>query len=155
DTRVRANSMTSIGNNAHLTIGGEDQDGNKEGDQREKVFRDKHLLVKRHQVEKISGDMTQTIGGGEKGHGHQGVNIKGDLTTTIGGKEDRHVTKDRSEKIDGKQSLTVGGDQQEKVTGNHALDASQAIHIKAGMTLVLEAGMQLSLKVGGNFIDIG
>jgi type VI secretion system secreted protein VgrG len=28
------------------------------------------------------------------------------------------------------------------------------VHIKAGMTLVLEAGAQLSLKVGGNFIDI-
>ena len=29
------------------------------------------------------------------------------------------------------------------------------IHLKAGMTVVIEAGMQLSLKVGGNFIDIG
>jgi type VI secretion system secreted protein VgrG len=27
--------------------------------------------------------------------------------------------------------------------------------VKAGTTLVLEAGAQLSLKVGGNFIDIG
>src|SRR5262249_31977503 len=61
----------------------------------------------------------------------------------------------RSEKVDGVQSLTVGGDQQEKVSGNHALDATQAIHIKAGTTLILEAGMQLSLKGGGNFIDIG
>jgi type VI secretion system secreted protein VgrG len=30
-----------------------------------------------------------------------------------------------------------------------------AIHLKAGMTMVLEAGMQLSLKAGGSFIDIG
>ena len=37
---------------------------------------------------------------------------------------------------------------------NHALEAGQAIHIKGGMTVVIEAGMQLSLKVGGNFIDI-
>ncbi|SEA47362.1 type VI secretion system Vgr family protein [Rubrimonas cliftonensis] len=29
------------------------------------------------------------------------------------------------------------------------------IHVKADQTLVLEAGTQLSLKVGGNFIDIG
>jgi type VI secretion system secreted protein VgrG len=29
-----------------------------------------------------------------------------------------------------------------------------AVHLKAGMTMVLEAGVQLSLKVGGNFIDI-
>jgi type VI secretion system secreted protein VgrG len=28
------------------------------------------------------------------------------------------------------------------------------IHLKAGMTVVIEAGTDLSLKVGGNFIDI-
>jgi len=28
------------------------------------------------------------------------------------------------------------------------------IHLKAGMTVVLEAGAELCLKVGGNFIDI-
>ena len=35
-----------------------------------------------------------------------------------------------------------------------AVDAGQEIHLKAGMTLVLESGTQISLKVGGNFIDI-
>jgi len=29
-----------------------------------------------------------------------------------------------------------------------------SIHIKAGMNIILEAGVQISLKVGGNFIDI-
>ena len=29
------------------------------------------------------------------------------------------------------------------------------IHLKAGTNLILEAGLQLTLKVGGNFIDIG
>ena len=28
------------------------------------------------------------------------------------------------------------------------------IHLKAGMTVVIEAGTELCLKVGGNFIDI-
>ena len=28
------------------------------------------------------------------------------------------------------------------------------LHIKGGMTVVIEAGMQLTLKVGGNFVDI-
>jgi type VI secretion system secreted protein VgrG len=28
------------------------------------------------------------------------------------------------------------------------------IHLKAGMTVVIEAGVEISLKVGGNFIDI-
>ena len=29
-----------------------------------------------------------------------------------------------------------------------------AVHIKAGMTVVIEAGTALTLKVGGNFINI-
>ncbi len=29
------------------------------------------------------------------------------------------------------------------------------IHLKAGMTVVIEAGTSLTLKVGGNFINIG
>ena len=37
---------------------------------------------------------------------------------------------------------------------NHALEAGQEIHLKAGMTAVIEAGVQLTLKVGGNFVDI-
>ena len=38
---------------------------------------------------------------------------------------------------------------------NFAHEAGQIIHLKAGMTVVLEAGVELTLKVGGNFIDIG
>ena len=52
------------------------------------------------------------------------------------------------------QSLTVGGDQHEKVGMKTTPWRRAAIHIKAGMTLVVEAGVQMSLKVGGNFIDI-
>jgi type VI secretion system secreted protein VgrG len=36
----------------------------------------------------------------------------------------------------------------------HALEAGMEIHLKAGMTAVIEGGVQLTLKVGGNFIDI-
>ena len=34
-----------------------------------------------------------------------------------------------------------------------AIEVGQMLHIK-GMTIVIEADMQLSLKVGGNFVDI-
>ena len=50
-------------------------------------------------------------------------------------------------------SNDIGGDYQEKVGMNYAMSAME-VHIKAGMKLILEADMQLSLKVGGNFIDI-
>ena len=37
---------------------------------------------------------------------------------------------------------------------NYALESGMGLHIKGGMTVVIEAGMQLTLKVGGNFVDI-
>lgn len=46
------------------------------------------------------------------------------------------------------------GNQQEIVNGSHLADVGQQIYLKAGMTAVIEAGVQLTLKVGGNFIDI-
>ncbi len=145
--------MESIAGNRNLSVGSE-KDGKKAGDQRELVFKDKHLKVKRHQVENVGGDMQWLIGGGDEGAGNLDVAIKGDHKETITGADHRHVKKDRKEKVDGGQSLTVGGDQQEKVGKNHLLEAGQVVHVKAGMTMILEAGMQLSLKVGGNFIDI-
>ncbi len=153
DTRVKNDSMERIVHDRHLIVGAE-KDGSKSGDQRESVYRDKHLHVHRHQVEHIGGNMELLIGGGKEGTGTADISIKGKKTETIGDDNDFHVKKDRKEKIDGTTSLTVGMDQHEKVGMNHALEAGMAIHIKAGMTLVIEAGVQLSLKVGGNFIDI-
>jgi len=51
--------------------------------------------------------------------------------------------------------LTVNTDQLEKVALKHALDAGTEIHLKAGVNVVIEAGVQLSLKGPGGFIDIG
>ncbi len=71
-------------------------------------------------------------------------------------KEDKHlqVGGDHNEKIGGTMSINVGADLQEKVTGNYALDAA-AVHVKGSRTVVIEAGISLTLKVGGNFINIG
>jgi type VI secretion system secreted protein VgrG len=63
----------------------------------------------------------------------------------------------------------VGGDKNEDVTGtvsleaqniqnkakqNYALDATSEVHIKGGMNTVIESNTSLTLKVGGNFINI-
>jgi type VI secretion system secreted protein VgrG len=141
--------------NRHLIVG-DDKDSSKGGDQLEKIYRDKHLHVMRHQEEQIEGSYKLTVGKGQASDGgNLDVLVEKQKTETVEGGSALHVKKDRSEKVDGTVSLTVGQDLQEKITGNHGFEAGQAIHIKAGMTLILEAGTQLSLKVGGNFIDIG
>jgi type VI secretion system secreted protein VgrG len=151
DVRVKNESMEQVGLHRHLIVGGE-KDGQKQGDQRELVYRDKHLHVKRHHVEQIEGDMRLLIGDAKGGA--QDVVVKKDRKHLIEGADHVHVKKDRNEKVDGTQSLTVGGSEHTKISKSHALEAGTEIHVKAGSTLILEAGTQLSLKVGSNFIDI-
>jgi type VI secretion system secreted protein VgrG len=89
--------------------------------------------------------------------------------TAVDGTQSVTVGKDRKEEVKGSVGLKVGKDLQVKVGGDHslniaggqnvmvkkhALDAQQSIYLSAGTTLVLESLTQLSLKVGGNFIDI-
>lgn len=154
DVRVKNDSLEQILNNRHQIIGS-DKDGKKTGDQRELVYQDKHLNIKRHHVEHVEGNMQLTIGQGEAQGGKLDLLIEKNKTETIGGDHDLHVKKNRNEKVDGTASLSVGGDLHEKVGQNQALEAGQAVHIKAGTTLILEAGAQLSLKGPGGFIDIG
>lgn len=154
DVRVKNSSKERVIGNRHL-IAGWEKDGGKGGDQREMVYQDKHLKVHRNQVEHIGGDMQLLVGGVDAGKGNQDIVLKGVKKELIEKDSHLHVKGKQNQKVDGDQSLTVGGDQLEKVGKNHALDAGQAIHIKGGTTVVIEAGTQLSLKVGGNFIDIG
>jgi type VI secretion system secreted protein VgrG len=187
DVRVLHDSMERILHDRHQIIGAE-KDGEKVGDQREQVYQDKHLNVKRNQVEHIEGNYQLMVGEGDAenggaadvyvekkaalyiGDGGCSVIIDGDRKEKVAGNQELTVDSDQVEKVTGSKSLTVVGDRKEKVGSqslnvvgdenvkvgmNHALEATMAIHIKAGTTLVLEAGVQLTLKAGASFIDIG
>jgi type VI secretion system secreted protein VgrG len=155
DVRVKHDSFERILNHRHQIIGW-DKDGKKGGDQKEMVYQDKHLNIKRDQMEHIEGNVYYQIGGGEAEKG-------GTICTLINENDIKCVKKnqqlgvdgDRVAVVAGKDSLTVKGEYHFKASKNSAVESSQAIHIKAGTSLVIEAGTQLSLKVGGNFIDIG
>ncbi len=154
DVRVKNDLKERVLNDHHLIVGGE-KDGKKSGDDLEKVFRDRFTEVKRHQEEKIGGDVKLKIGGGDEGKGNLDTSIAGKRTTTIGDKDDLHVKGDARTKVDGGLSVNVGGNTQEKTGTNWAHEAGNEIHLKAGMKVVIEAGVQLSLKGPGGFIDIG
>jgi len=153
DVRVKNDSMERIVNNRHLIVGAE-SGGGKTGDQRERVFQDKHLHVHRHHVEHIGGNMELLVGGGSADGGNVDISIRGDKTETIAGQNDFRIIKNRKEKIDGSTSLSVGMNQNEKIGMIHAMEAGMTIHLKGGLSVVIEAGVQLTLKVGGNFVDI-
>ncbi len=63
------------------------------------------------------------------------------------------VDNDSAIKVSGNRSLTVDGDLLEKF-GSHLEDSGE-IYLKAGTKVIIEAGMQISLKAAGGFIDIG
>lgn len=110
--------------------------------------RDLNKLVKRDEVEHTQRNKLTTIDGTED------VVVKGVRKTLIESADHLHVKMDQLVSVDGSISVSVSVNQQEKITGRHALDAGQEIHLKAGTNLILEAGMRLTIKGPGGFIDI-
>jgi type VI secretion system secreted protein VgrG len=149
DVRVKATSKARILGHRHQIIGTE-----KGGDQRELVWQDKHLNVKKNQVEKIEGNLELMVGGGDSG-GNADILIGKQRTETIGEGSDLMIGGSRREQVGQNASLDVGGDQHTKVAKLSATEAGQEIHLKAGMKIVIEAGMQLTIKSAGGFVDIG
>lgn len=132
-----------------------DMDERVKNDRREFVGNDRHVNVKRHQEEHIEGNYRLTVGKGKaSGGGTVEVMLEKDLKELIEGEANTHVKKDQKEKVDGAKSVTVGGDLNAKAGKNVGLEAGQAMHIKATQAIVIESTMQISLKVGGNFVDI-
>ncbi len=157
DVRVLNDSKERIFGNRHQIIGWE-KDGKKGGDQREMVYEDKHINIKRHQSEHIEGNMELLIGEGEaKEGGNFDLAIEKQKSELVGGDSHLIIKGKHSEQIDGSMSSTIGGDSQHKVGGNIAQEAGAMgeIHLKAGMKIIIEAGAQLSLVGPGGFIDIG
>ncbi|MEZ6138322.1 MAG: type VI secretion system tip protein TssI/VgrG [Pirellulaceae bacterium] len=157
DVRVLNDSKTRIFGNRHQIIGWE-KDGQKGGDQKELVYQDKHLNIKRHQVEHIEGNMQLTIGEGDADDGgNLDVLIEKDKKEHVKG--DSHLTVDGAvnQKFEGGLSQTIGGNSLMKVDGNIAQESGPTgeIHLKAGMKVIIEAGVQISLVGPGGFIDIG
>ncbi len=155
DVRVKSTSRTSIGGDAHLTVGGE-KDGNRWGDLKELVFKDRYSTTRGGVTEEVGGDVSLKVGwGDDSSSGFYMFKIQKDRQEQIGGSAELRVEGSRATEVNGKDSLTVGGSRQVKVGAKDALEVAQEIHLKAGMKVVIEAGVQLSLKGPGGFIDIG
>lgn len=154
DTRVKGDSMESVGGSKHLTVGGE-KDGQTWGDYNELVYKNVRLHNKGGLQQTVGGGMFLTIGGESEDPGDLQTVVKGDRAALVEQNEHLHVKGSAKEAIDGGLGLTVGGDLDAKVEMKLAAEAGQEIHLKAGMKVIIEAGMQLTLKGPGGFIDIG
>jgi type VI secretion system secreted protein VgrG len=151
DVHVKNDSREHIYGNRHLTVGTQD----KPKDQCELVHQDKHVNIKRDQVEHTEGNCKIMVGNGEADGGKLDIVVEKQVCQTIGA-DGMHlkVEGDCNEKVGGSVSRDVGMDVQQKVGMNYAMESGQTVYIKGGMTVVIEGGMQLSLKVGGSFVNI-
>ncbi|MCB9926127.1 MAG: type VI secretion system tip protein VgrG [Planctomycetaceae bacterium] len=157
DVRVKNDSKSRIYGNRHQIIGWE-KDGKKGGNQHEMVWQDKHLNIKRHQVEHIEGNHQWMVGNGEADDGgNVDIVIEKKKTEQIDGGSDLTITGTRREKVNGAMSLTVAGALHTKSGDDIQIESGAAneIHLKAGMKIIIEAGMQISLVGPGGFVDIG
>ncbi len=152
--RVRNDARTRIVANHHEVVGYE-KDGKKGGDHLVTVFQDQHQNIKRNQIEHVEGNLKLTVG---KGKAEQGgeyhLYVEKERAEYVGGDQHLFVKGDHLQKINGSESASITQDLNVKAGNNVAFEGQQ-IHIKAGMKLILEAGMQLSLVGPGGFIDIG
>jgi type VI secretion system secreted protein VgrG len=105
---------------------------------------------------RIENDDGLTVGRDRNQNVGRDLSVKADRDNLVDLGRDQHT------KIGGKQAIKistsyshdVGGDVIEKYGGAQSTQVTGDIYIK-GKSIVIEAGTQLSLKVGGNFVDIG
>jgi type VI secretion system secreted protein VgrG len=131
DLRVENDSREFIGANRHLIV---------TANQQEQIQAEKHLHVQGSHFEKIDGNMSLQVGQ------NQMESVTGNLSLA--------VTGNQSESVTGNVSLAVTGNQ-DVTNMAYAMKSNTTIHLNAGMSAVIEAGMELTLKAGANFIDIG
>jgi type VI secretion system secreted protein VgrG len=152
DVKVKHEKHEHVVSDRHIVVGEQSQSDDDVGYQYQLVHGGWKLKTRKDKVEKVEGDNYLTVGLGD----------------TAGGNEHLYVEKDRMVEVGGNQHTTIDGNQSDSVTGNYSMSLGQwdakvqqsasievtnSLYLKA-MTIVLEADLQLSLKVGGNFVDI-
>ncbi|MEO5860143.1 MAG: type VI secretion system tip protein TssI/VgrG [Pyrinomonadaceae bacterium] len=155
-TRSGIKTDSSTGGNGYNELRFEDKKGEEQifvhgekdldvrikNDRREWTGKDQHLIVVEDLLEKI---------GDSQGSHH--LTIKDDQKIKIGAERHVKVGSNEAIEIGGSQTIKISGDQGIKVTGAHSTEATSTMYLK-GMSVVVEGMTQLSLKVGGNFVDI-
>ena len=120
-----------------------DMDIRIENDRREITKNDQHLIIKNDQFEKVENDLHQIVENDHYEHIKRDRHLK--VGTGMSCKEAKEVTGSQSLKVGADQGIKIGGSKSEEVTGS--------MYLK-GMSVVVEGMSQLTLKVGGNFVDI-
>lgn len=119
---------------------GKDLDIRVVNDRREFAGQDYHREVTRHQFTKV----------GENQHSEVG----GEVREKIGGALHLKVSGEERHEIGGNLGLKISGSSSTEVMGATSLTTNTSLYLKGG-SVVVEGTMDLTVKCGANFINIG
>jgi type VI secretion system secreted protein VgrG len=109
-------------------------------DQKDWIERDKHESIQRDQLKKIGRDEHRTI------QRDQMTEVTRDRSLKVGGKDASDV---------GSYTLNSGGDLALIAKGSASLESSITIGFKSSAGVDIDGGVEISLKAGPSFINIG
>jgi type VI secretion system secreted protein VgrG len=150
DVRVKKDSMESVLEDKHLTVG-QEKDGEKKGSYLEKVFKDKHVAVLGTLQEKV-GDAKFTVGG-DDGSGNLDVYVEGGLNETVGGESKTSIKGLRWVQVEESDLNKVAGDKVMHCRGMWISRSDGEAQLSSATMLVISAA-DLCLGKGGSFIRI-
>jgi type VI secretion system secreted protein VgrG len=118
-----------------------DMDVSIEHDRRISVGNNDSLIVTNNQTEQIGANYNRQI--------------KSNSVEQIGSNLDLNIGGNLTEQVGGNHSLNISSNQSVQVGSAYSLGANNTIYINGGMSVVIQAGMELSLVASGNFVTIG
>jgi type VI secretion system secreted protein VgrG len=151
DVRVLNDSMESVLNNEHITVGGGQSQSGNVGNYYEKVFADRHIHILGNHQEQIEGNQLFLVGKGSASNGgNVDISIQNYQKELIGGNYDLHVKTNLTVGVDAAEDLTVGGDKKESIKGASHLHVTGDFmeKVDGGVSLTVASNQQI--KAGGN-----
>ena len=119
--------------------------------------KDMEISIEHDRVASVGNNdsLTVTTNQTEKIGSNYHINIGSNRVEQVGSNSDLSVGSNRTESVGSNDSLSVGSNQSVSVGSAYSLNANNTVYINAGMSCVIQAGMELSLVCAGNFITIG
>ncbi|MGA2648896.1 MAG: type VI secretion system tip protein TssI/VgrG [Terracidiphilus sp.] len=119
--------------------------------------KDMEISIEHDRVASVGNNdsLTVTTNQTEKIGSNYHINIGSNRVEQIGSNSDISVGSNRTESVGSNDALTVGSNQSISVGSAYSLNANNTVYINAGMSCVIQAGVELSLVCAGNFVTIG
>lgn len=146
DLRINNDRREVIGNDTHLIVGGIDKNGNKNGDQTETIWQDRHQTVHCDHSEQVMGNVQYMVGHGDAASGgNVDIVIEKNKQELIEQNSHQHVMSDKLVLVDKNYHFVVGS--------AAASDIGADWDLTVGSNLRATIGANQSLVVGGNQVQ--